>query len=99
MTYQRFWDERTLYGVFPVEALSKSPEVFEQTHVAIDRILVDKMRQRRVKYRSELDRGREKLLTDEQSILDAILNHRPEEPNRLILLVGQTGSGKSELCQ
>jgi hypothetical protein len=99
MTYQRFWSIDDVERYFPVEALTKDREVFEQVHVPIDRIEVDLGRVTRLSCQTEHINGQRVVLTSEDKLLHFLGCSKPTDPNRIIMVVGETGSGKSELCQ
>lgn len=99
MTFPHFWSDDEVARYFPVEALTKDPAIFRQVHVPIDRIEVDAARSIRIPHEvKSVDRQRV-LLTSEDKVLEFIRRSKPEDPNRIIMVVGETGSGKSELCQ
>lgn len=98
MSYLRPWTPENVARYLPVEALTKDPEVFQRTHVPIDRIRVD-ARSGNLACTAEAVGGRQVVFTSESDLLAFVRDSRPQEPNRISLIVGETGSGKSELCQ
>lgn len=89
MTYERCWTEANLKRYFTTEAMTKDAEAFQQVHVPIDKIRVDR----------ECTRGVEAGFIGESDLLELITQSEVNEPNRIFLVVGETGCGKSELCQ
>ncbi|HYG57735.1 MAG TPA: hypothetical protein VD902_06670 [Symbiobacteriaceae bacterium] len=74
---------------FTTEALEKSPEVFRKVHTPIDRIGVDFYRE-----------GPYEPFAHEDQVTGWVLNSRGSAwGNRIFTITGETGSGKSELCQ
>jgi hypothetical protein len=74
---------------FTTEALQKPKDVFQKVHTPIDRIEVDFYR--------EANHG--KFTTEEQLIRWILSSKGTDWHNRIFTLVGETGSGKSELAQ
>lgn len=74
---------------FTTEALQKPKDVFEKVHLPIDLIAVDFYRE-----------GSYEKFTNEAELIRWILNSNGRAMgNRIFALVGETGSGKSEICQ
>lgn len=87
--YSKCWTQDGIDRYFTSEAMSKARTAFNEVHVPIDRIRVDPQ------YPAGL--GRQEI--SEQELGDIIRASRPDQSNRIFLIVGDTGSGKSELCQ
>ena len=104
MTFARWWTDESVRRYFPVEALTKPRDVFEATHIPIDRILVDPAHagvphDDLGSKRDATGRIFRELVTSESRLLGHLETSKPSDPNRIVLLTGETGSGKSELCQ
>ena len=84
----RCWDLDIVDKYIKTESRQKSPEIFDRTHLSIDRIKSDFCK----------PLPDEEYVSEEQ-IQDLILASEPEDDNKIYLIVGETGSGKSELCQ
>lgn len=89
MAYHRCWEQGKLDRYFTTESMSKDREAFLTVHLPIGRIRVDR----------ELSRSIEKDYIDEQALLQIVTDSRAGQPNRIFVISGETGSGKSELCQ
>lgn len=87
--YKKCWTEASVGRYFTSEAMSKTREAFNEVHLPIDRILVD----------PEYPAARGQKEISESQLSAIITKSRPDQPNRIFLIVGDTGSGKSELCQ
>lgn len=84
----RCWKTDAVDKYIKTESRQKSREIFERTHLPIDRIKADFCK----------PLPDEDYISEEQ-FLDLILASEPENDNRIFLIVGETGSGKSEVCQ
>lgn len=90
--FHKCWTSQLLDQYFTTEAMSKERSAFLEVHLPIDKIRVD----RRYPAFSDLQ-GKEYI--GEDRLLDLVTNSTPAQANRIFVLVGETGSGKSELCQ
>ena len=90
--FHRCWTEATVDRYFTTEAMAKDDEAFMEVHLPISQILVDAD----CKAFGELGG---KPHTDEEGLLKLILKSTPGHENRIFSVVGETGCGKSELCQ
>lgn len=88
----RCWTEEAVNRYFTTEAMAKDKDVFMQVHLPINQIIVDK------NYNAFHDLD-EQEYTDEEGLKNLILKSTPQQSNRIFSLIGETGSGKSELCQ
>lgn len=88
----RCWTEEAINRYFTTEAMAKDQEAFMEVHLPIDRIVVDR------NYNAFQVLGGQEY-TDENGLKEFILKSTPQQPNRVFSLIGETGSGKSELCQ
>lgn len=75
--------------VFTTESRQKDQRIFTLTHTRMNRILVSHNR-------VGLPNGE---FVGEHQVLELIEQSRPLDSNRVWFIVGETGSGKSELCQ
>ncbi|WP_027891149.1 ATP-binding protein [Calidithermus chliarophilus] len=73
---------------FTPESRQKDRKLFEYTHLPIGRIHITQSR-----------RGFPGEFIGEAQLLEWVVEGRPGTPNRIFLLCGEAGSGKSELCQ
>jgi energy-coupling factor transporter ATP-binding protein EcfA2 len=91
--YLKNWDSEAIGKFIKQESQEKSREVFEKTHVPINRI--------RVEENKEFDTwtSEDEQFVDEDLVLDAVTDSLLNETNRLFFIVGESGCGKSELCQ
>ena len=89
MQYKRCWSEADVKLYFTTESREKERDVFDETHIPIDKIFVE--------FSREHPEG--KGFITEKDLGQWILSSSPKDHNRIFLLVGETGSGKSELCQ
>jgi hypothetical protein len=87
----RYWNDDQVDHFITSEAHTKqkTPEQFRGTHVDIDRIYADTLTQLSV------SGG---FVTQEQ-VLDAITASNLTDSNRIFILRGEPGSGKSQLCE
>lgn len=89
MQYKKCWSEADVKRYFTAESREKEREVFDETHIPIDKIFVEFSRKH--------PEGKE--FITQKELEQWILSSSPKDHNRIFLLVGETGSGKSELCQ
>lgn len=87
----RYWDDNQVDHFITSEAHTKkkTPEQFRETHVDIDRIYADSL----------TPLGVSGEFVTQQQVLDAITNSNLNDPNRIFILRGEPGSGKSQLCE
>jgi len=85
----RDWDDDVVRQYLTPESHQKSREEFERTHIDIDRIKADYL----FPHPSNDD------FITQAEFRDAILKSGTEDDNRIFILRGETGSGKSQLCQ
>lgn len=83
------WSEDTVRQYLTAEAHQKSKIEFERTHIDIDKIRADYLFPHPTN---------DKFVTQEE-FCNAILKSDIEDDNRIFILRGETGSGKSQLCQ
>lgn len=88
-TLLRDWDEDVVRQYLTPESHQKSREEFERTHIDIDKIKSDYLFPHQ---------SNEEFITQEE-FRDAILKSNITDDNRIFILRGETGSGKSQLCQ
>ncbi len=85
----KIWDDSTVRDYLTPEAHQKSREQFLKTHIDIDKIRADYL------FPHE---GNDEFVAQEE-FRDAILKSEIDDDNRIFILRGETGSGKSQLCQ
>jgi len=85
----KVWDDEVVQRYLTPESHQKSRQEFLDTHIDIDKIHAE--------YLYPHD-GNDKFVTQEE-FRDAILKSNIEDDNRIFILKGETGSGKSQLCQ
>ncbi|MDL0118314.1 hypothetical protein PNQ29_08475 [Halobacterium salinarum] len=85
----KLWDDSVVRDYLTPEAHQKSREQFLKTHIDIDKIRADYL------FPHE---GTDEFVTQEE-FRDAILKSEVDDDNRIFILRGETGSGKSQLCQ
>jgi hypothetical protein len=89
--YPKNWTDRSVEKYVTQESQQKSRAEFEATHVPIDRIKIE---------RTQIDAWADKDgFVGEAEFFDAVIDSHLESDNRMFFVVGETGSGKSELCQ
>lgn len=88
-TMPKLWDDSVVRDYLTPEAHQKSREQFLKTHIDIDKIRAD--------YLFPYE-GTDEFVTQEE-FRDAILKSKVDDDNRIFILRGETGSGKSQLCQ
>jgi len=89
LKYSRCWNDEGVKLYFTTESREKQKEVFERTHLPIQKIGVS--------FSKDIPIGK-KFITEEE-LKNLVINSVPEDQNRIFLVVGETGCGKSELCQ
>src|SRR5436190_13757554 len=89
MVYQKLWNSARIHEVLTTESRQKARELFLQTHRAFQRIRVDFCK----------EDGALGDFIDEEQLRALIEDGRLDAHNRLFFIVGEAGSGKSELCQ
>ncbi|MUV85322.1 S-layer protein [Natronomonas sp. CBA1123] len=83
------WTDDTVRRYLTAEAHQKSKEEFEKTHIDIDKLRAEWLFPHPTN---------DEFVTQEE-FRDAILKSDIEDDNRIFILRGETGSGKSQLCQ
>lgn len=83
------WDDDVVRQYLTPESHQKSKEEFEKTHIDIDRIKAEYLFPHPTN---------DEFVTQEE-FRDAILKSNVQDDNRIFILRGETGSGKSQLCQ
>lgn len=83
------WDPEAVEKFIKPESQQKEPEVFRETHVPIDKIRAEILRPH--------DSGSE--FVSEDDFRDAVLKSELKDDNRIFIVKGEVGSGKSHLCQ
>ena len=89
VTYQRYWDDEHVQQIFCTESRQKTRELFLQTHHPFTRIRVDFCK----------EPGSVRSFIAENELAQIIQMGNLTAHNRLFFIVGEAGSGKSELCQ
>jgi hypothetical protein len=86
-----YWDDQQVDHFITSEAHTKkkTPEQFKETHVNIDRIYADNL----------TPLGVSGEFVTQEDVLNAITASNLEDPNRIFILRGEPGSGKSQLCE
>lgn len=89
-TYLKSWDDDVVTEYIKQESQQKTPEVFLETHIPITRIRAEQL------HGSDSAGG----FVGEQQVFEHITKSDPESTeNRIYMLKGEVGSGKSHLCQ
>lgn len=83
------WTDDTVRRYLTAEAHQKSKEEFEKTHIDIDKIRAEWLFPHPTN---------EEFVTQEE-FRDAVIKSDLDDDNRIFILRGETGSGKSQLCQ
>ena len=86
-----YWGDQQVDHFITSEAYTKkkTPEQFRETHVDIDRIYADNL----------TPLGVSGEFVTQEDILNAITSSSLDDPNRIFILRGEPGSGKSQLCE
>lgn len=86
-----YWDDDEVDHFITSEAHTekKTPEQFRETHVNIDRIYADTL----------TPFGISGDFVTQENVLDAITASNLDDPNRIFIVRGEPGSGKSQLCE
>ena len=85
----RNWDRDVVEEFIKPESQQKTSEVFRETHVKIDKIRAEILRPHS---------GDDAFVTESQ-FRDAVLDSELKDDNRIFIVKGEVGSGKSHLCQ
>ena len=85
----RNWDRDVVEDFIKPESQQKTPEVFRETHVEIDKIRAEILRPHS---------GDDAFVTESQ-FRDAVLDSDLKDDNRIFIVKGEVGSGKSHLCK
>jgi hypothetical protein len=88
MTYIQTWSAERVHAVMTTESRQKSRELFLSTHRPFRRIRVDFCKERATDS-----------FISEGELREMIHAGRLNDDNRLFFIIGEAGSGKSELCQ
>jgi len=83
------WDPEVVERFIKPESQQKDPEVFRETHVPISKIRAEILRPH--------DSSSE--FVSEEDFRDAVLKSELKDDNRIFIIKGEVGSGKSHLCQ
>ncbi|QFU84272.1 immunoglobulin domain-containing family protein [Natronorubrum aibiense] len=83
------WSDDTVRQYLTAEAHQKSKEEFERTHIDIDKLRADYL----------FPHSTNDEFVTQEEFRDAILKSNTKDDNRIFILRGETGSGKSQLCQ
>jgi hypothetical protein len=91
VTMPAYWDDDQVDHFITSEAhtASKTPEQFRETHVDIDRIYADNL----------TPLGISGDFVSQGDMLEAITRSNLNDANRIFILRGEPGSGKSQLCE
>ena len=86
-----YWDDQEVDHFITSEAYTKkkTPEQFKETHVDIDRIYTESL----------TPLGVSGEFVTQKDVLNAITASSLDDPNRIFILRGEPGSGKSQLCE
>lgn len=90
MIYPTYWNPSRVREVFTTESRQKQRGLFLQTHRPFRRIRVDFCKDGAIGAGS---------FVEEETLRALVAGGQPDEHNRLFFVVGEPGSGKSELCQ
>lgn len=87
----RYWDDDEVDHFITSEAhtAKKTPEQFRETHVDIDRIYADTL----------TPIGVSGDFVTQKDVLESITASKLDDPNRIFIVRGEPGSGKSQLCE
>ena len=91
--YPKNWSTDAIDKYITKESQEKGREAFQKTHIPINRIKVE---QNKV-FDDFVDNSNK--YVDERAVFDGITASKLTDPNRLFFVIGESGSGKSELCQ
>lgn len=83
------WTDDIVRRYLTAEAHQKSKEEFEKTHIDIDKLRAEWL----------FPHPTNDEFVSQEEFRDAILKSDIEDDNRIFILRGETGSGKSQLCQ
>ena len=89
MAYPKLWDADRVRAVLTTESRQKARELFLQTHRPFRRIRLDFCK----------EDGAAGAFITEDDLRAIVQSGSLQAHNRLFLIVGEAGSGKSELCQ
>lgn len=86
-----YWDDNPVDHFITSEAhtATKTPEQFKETHVDIDRIWADTL----------TPLGVSGDFVTQEDVLESITASNLDDPNRIFIVRGEPGSGKSQLCE
>ena len=83
------WDPEVVERFIKPESQQKEPEVFRETHVPISKIRAEILR----------PHDSDSKFVSEDEFRDAVLKSELKDDNRIFIVKGEVGSGKSHLCQ
>jgi hypothetical protein len=86
---ERNWNPETVDKYIKPESNQKTPEVFKKTHIPIDKIKAEILQP--VDLQDDM--------VDQGTFRDAVLDSKIDDDNRIFIIRGEVGSGKSHLCQ
>ncbi|MCS6939112.1 MAG: ATP-binding protein [Roseiflexus sp.] len=89
MKYPRTWNNERVLQVLTTESRQKERDLFMRTHRPFMQIRVDFCK----------EKGIQNTFIDEDQLRELVQNSSLNAHNRLFFVVGEAGSGKSELCQ
>lgn len=87
-TYEKTWDDDVVKTYIKQESQEKSPDIFLETHLPITHIEAE-----------TLIGGDSEFITEKQFLEHIVQSSVETGKNRIYLLKGEVGSGKSHLCQ
>lgn len=88
-TMEMNWDPEVVDRFIKPESQQKDPEVFRETHVPINKIRAEILR----------PHDGQSEFVSETEFRDAVLKSELRDDNRIFIVKGEVGSGKSHLCQ
>jgi len=87
--YPKRWDDDVVMEYIQPESTQKDPQQFRKTHLDFDRIKYDRL---------VPPPETEEFITQEY-LRDAVIDSEVGDDNRIFIITGEVGSGKSHLCQ
>jgi hypothetical protein len=99
LVYEKCWSNESVATYFTSESRQKAErKVFERTHLPINKIKVEFCQVEFPQNKQNPQSNQREFITEEE-LKALITSSRLEDYNRIFLVVGETGCGKSELCQ